>query len=131
MAALLVFLGGGLGSVARWWVAMLVSRYTHGPFPLGTLLVNLTGSFAIGFLATWTTPARWGVPDAFRQFFMIGLCGGYTTFSSFSLQTLELTQQGEWIKAGANVVLSVVGCLAAVALGHLLATHLNPPGPRP
>jgi CrcB protein len=71
---------------------------------------------------------RWLVPPWFgQQFFMLGLCGGYTTFSSFSLQVLNLANDGEWLPASANVLLSVVGCLAAVWLGHLLATALNTP----
>jgi CrcB protein len=64
-------------------------------------------------------------PSSFRQFFMIGICGGYTTFSSFSLQTLTLAEDAQWIKAGANIVLSIALCLAAVWLGHALAFHLN------
>jgi CrcB protein len=89
--------------------------------------VNVSGSLVIGFFATLTGPdGRWLVPAWFRQqFFMLGLCGGYTTFSSFSLQTLNLAEDGEWLYAGANVVLSVVSCLAAVWLGHLLAASFN------
>ena len=64
-------------------------------------------------------------PATFRQFFMLGVCGGYTTFSSFSLQTLTLANDGQWVKAGANTVLSVVLCLAGVWLGHVLAMAIN------
>jgi CrcB protein len=66
------------------------------------------------------------VPPGFRTFFMIGVCGGYTTFSSFSLQTLTLAQDGEWLYAGANSAASLVLCLAAVWLGHTAAMHFNP-----
>jgi len=96
-------------------------------FSLGTVIVNVTGSFVIGLFWTLTAPeGRWLVPPWFRQpFFMYGICGGYTTFSSFSLQTLTLAEDGQWLYAGANVFISVVSCLLAVWLGHLLATTLN------
>ena len=80
---------------------------------MGTVVVNITGSFTIGFIA-----ALGPVPFA-RQLFMIGVLGGYTTFSSFSLQTLELTHEGRWLAAGVNVLLSVLVSLVAVWLGHV------------
>ena len=96
-------------------------------FPVGTLLINVTGSFAIGFFAALTAPeGRWLVSPAFRVFFMVGVCGGYTTFSSFSLQTLNLARDGEWLHAGANAVLSLGLCLVAVWLGYLAAQNFNP-----
>ncbi len=120
------FCGGGLGTLARWGLSDLIARHWGETFPFGTLTVNVVGSFAVGLLATLTSPeGRFWPPDAWRQFFMIGFCGGYTTFSSFSLQTLNLARDGEWFKAGANVVLSFVLCLIAVWIGHLLAAHLN------
>jgi CrcB protein len=120
-------LGGALGSVARFWLSGFIARHFGETFPLGTLLVNVSGSFAIGFFATVTdTEGRWLVSPAFRQFFMAGVCGGYTTFSSFSLQTLTLAQDGEWLKAGANAVASLAFCLIAVWLGHLAGLSLNP-----
>lgn len=123
--AFLIFLGGGLGSVARWVAAGLVAHRLGGAFPWGTLVVNVTGSFVIGFFAAWTGPGgRWAVSPAFSQFFMLGICGGYTTFSSFSLQTLSLMQAGEWWRAGGNCILSVVLCLAGVWLGHTAALAL-------
>jgi len=95
-------------------------------FPWGTLLVNITGSLIIGFFATLTGPdGRIFVSSTTRQFVMIGLCGGYTTFSSFSLQTLNLVQDSEWLQAGGNIVGSVVLCLFAVWLGHILAASIN------
>jgi CrcB protein len=121
-----VGLGGALGSVARYWASGFVARHFGETFPLGTLVVNVTGSFLIGFFATLTdTDGRWLVAPSFRTFFMAGLCGGYTTFSSFSLQTLDLVRDGEWLHAGANAVLSFVLCLAAVWLGHVAAAALN------
>jgi fluoride exporter len=124
--ALWIFTGGGLGSLARWWASGWVANSVGQTFPWGTLVVNVTGSFAIGLFSTITGPdGRWLAPASFRQFFMLGICGGYTTFSSFSLQTLTLVEDGEWLKAGANVALSTGLCLAGVWLGHILALTLN------
>ena len=122
-----VGLGGALGSVARFWASGFVARHFGETFPLGTLVVNVTGSFIIGFFSTLTGPdGRWLVAPQGRTFFMIGVCGGYTTFSSFSLQTLDLARDGEWLYAGANAALSLVLCMVAVWFGHILAAHLNP-----
>ena len=126
LSYLWIAIGGALGSVARFWFSGLVAQRFGETFPLGTILVNVTGSFAIGFFATLTSPdGRVLVSPSFREFFMIGICGGYTTFSSFSLQTLNLANDGEWLYAGLNVVLSVVLCLVAVWLGHLAASALS------
>jgi CrcB protein len=123
---LLVALGGALGSVARFALSGFVANHFGTTFPWGTFIINVTGSFIIGFYATLTAPdGRVFASGNSRQFFMTGLCGGYTTFSSFSLQTLNLARDGEWLQAGANTVGSVVACLVAVWLGHLLAAHLN------
>jgi CrcB protein len=87
----------------------------------------VSGSFIIGLFATLTAPeGRWLVGPSGRNFFMTGVCGGYTTFSSFSLQTLTLAQEEEWLYAGGNAVLNLVLCLVAVWLGHILALKLNP-----
>src|SRR3982751_6442030 len=119
--ALWIFVGGGLGALARWGGSGIVGRQWGGEFSLGTLVINISGSFIIGFFAALTGPeGRWIAPVTFRQFFMVGICGGYTTFSSFSLQTLQLADNGEWTKAAANSVLSLVLCLFGVWLGHAL-----------
>jgi CrcB protein len=119
-------LGGALGSMARYWCSGFVAERFGETFPWGTLTVNVVGSFIIGFFATLTGPdGRMLAGSTTRQFVMTGILGGYTTFSSFSLQTLNLARDGEWLRAGANVVLSVVLCLLAVWLGHLLAAALN------
>jgi CrcB protein len=123
--ALWIFIGGGLGSLARWWFSGFVAKNVGETFPWGTLIVNVTGCFIIGLFYTATSPeGRWFAPHSFRNFFMIGICGGYTTFSSFSLQTLILAQEGQWLYAGANIILSVISCLVAVWLGHLLGASL-------
>ena len=121
-----IALGGALGSMARYGCSSLVARMVGETFPWGTLLINVVGSFVIGFFATLTGPdGRVLVaPDA-RQFVMVGICGGYTTFSSFSLQTLNLVRGGDMIAAGGNIVASVVLCLLAVWLGSVGAAALN------
>jgi fluoride exporter len=126
MSYLWIALGGALGSVARFWCSGFAATHFGETFPWGTLIVNVTGSFVIGVFATLTGPdGRWLAPSAAREFVMIGICGGYTTFSSFSLQTLSLAQSGEGFRAGANIIASVALCLLAVWLGHALALHLN------
>ena len=124
--ALWIFVGGGLGSLARWGVSGWIANAFGEFFPWGTLIVNVSGCFAIGLFATLTgSEGRWLAPATFREFFMLGICGGYTTFSSFGLQTLNLAEKGEWLKAGANSVLSLVLCLFGVWLGHVLAAAIN------
>ena len=124
--AFAVFIGGGLGSLARWAVSGLIATRLTGTFPWGTFLVNITGCFAIGLFATLTAPqGRWAGPVTVQQFLLVGICGGYTTFSAFSLQSLQLLQSGEWMKALAYTVASVLLCLAGVWLGHLFAVNFN------
>ena len=121
-----IAIGSGIGGVARYACSGLVARLIGETFPWGTLIVNVSGSFAIGFFATLTDPeGRYYFGSPARQFVMTGICGGYTTFSSFSLQTLNLVRDGQWIPAGANIAGSVVLCLMAVWLGHILAASLN------
>ncbi len=123
---LLVTLGGGLGALARFVLSGWIARLFGETFPVGTLLINVTGSFLIGLLATALGDGgRFLVSPGWRQFLMIGVLGGYTTFSSFSLQTLNLALDGEWLFAGLNTVLSLVLCLVAVWLGHALALWVN------
>ena len=121
-----IAIGSALGGMARYWCAGAAARLFGETFPWGTLLVNIFGSFIIGFFAAITGPdGRLYASSIVRQFVMIGLCGGYTTFSAFSLQTLNLVSDGEWFRAGGNVVLSVVCCLIAVWVGHVLASSIN------
>ncbi len=118
-----IALGGALGSMARFWCNGIVSERMGATFPWGTLAVNVAGSFVIGFLGALAAPEGRLQPQtrAFTtQFLMVGICGGYTTFSSFSLQTLDLLRDGEWLHAGGNVLLSVLLCMVAVWLGWLL-----------
>jgi CrcB protein len=121
-----VAIGGAIGTVGRYWLSGIVARLIGETFPWGTLLINVTGSFIIGFFATLTGPdRRVYAASSTRQFVMTGICGGYTTFSSFSLQTLNLATDGEALRAGANVGLSVVLCLVAVWAGSVAANSLN------
>lgn len=123
---LLVSIGGALGTAARYWCSGVVASHFGETFPWGTLIINVSGSLVIGFFATITSPdGRMFVGTDMRQFVMMGLCGGFTTFSSFSLQTLNLARDGEMAWALANIGLSVVLCLVAVWIGHVAATHLN------
>ena len=126
MAFLWIAIGSALGGVARFWISGLVARRFGETFPWGTILVNITGCFLIGFINTLTdVNGRVAVHPCGRQFAMIGVLGGYTTFSSFSLQTLNLMRDGEWLFAAGNVMVSVVCCLAGVWLGHVCAHMLN------
>lgn len=121
-----VGLGGALGTMGRFWLSGLMARRFGENFPWGTLIINVSGSCLIGGFATLTGPeGRWVAGTSFRTFFMVGLCGGYTTFSAFSLQTLNLAREGEWFGAAANSVLSLGLCLAGVWLGSLAAGFLN------
>jgi len=121
-----VALGGAAGTIARYFVSGAAANAFGQTFPWGTLIVNITGSFVIGFFATLTSPdGRLLVSGPTRQFVMIGICGGYTTFSSFSLQTLNLMRDSEWLYAGGNVVASVAVCLFFVWLGAISAAFVN------
>jgi CrcB protein len=121
-----VAIGGALGTTARYWLSGVVARSVGETFPWGTLVINVTGSFVIGFFGALTGPdGRVFVGSTARQFVMVGMCGGYTTFSSFSLQTLNLMNDGEWLQAGANIGLSVLLCMIAVWAGVVLAGSIN------
>ena len=126
LAYLWVAIGGALGSVARFGLNGLIAARFGETFPWGTIIINVTGSFLIGVFAAYADPdGRVLIAPGVRQFLMIGVCGGYTTFSSFSLQTLRLAQDREWLYAGGNILLSVVLCLVAVWLGYALGAMFN------
>jgi CrcB protein len=118
---LFVALGSALGGVLRYWVSGAVGERIGETFPWGTVVVNVVGSALIGVVAAWVDSARMALPPEAREFLMIGLFGGFTTFSSFSLQTLRLAQDGDWTRAIANIMISVLACLVAVFLGYKLA----------
>jgi fluoride exporter len=121
-AYLWVALGGALGSMARYGLALAMVRLTGPRFPWGILLINAIGSFVIGYFGTLSTAnGRLPAPNEIRLFVLVGFCGGFTTFSTFSLQTLELFRSGEALLGGINILASVAVCLAAVWLGVMLA----------
>jgi CrcB protein len=121
-----IAVGGALGSVARYGFSSLIARQFGETFPWGTLIVNLSGSFAIGLLASLSeSGGRRFFTANQRQFLMTGICGGYTTFSAFSLQTLEQLRNREWFYAGSYVLLSFTLCLVAVWLGYLAGASIN------
>jgi CrcB protein len=126
LSYLWIGIGSALGGMVRYWCSGVVAMRLGEAFPWGTVAVNILGSFLIGFVATLTGPdGRVLVPSLARQFVMLGFCGGFTTFSSFSLQTLSLIRDGEWPQAVGNIVLSVALCLIAVTVGHFAAAALN------
>jgi CrcB protein len=125
-----VAIGSALGGMARYWMASAVA-VTGPAFPWGTILINILGSFIIGLFATLTgVDGRWPAPFDARAFVMTGICGGFTTFSAFSLQTLDLAREGRWLPAAGNIALSLALCLAAVAFGHFAAVTVNVRAPR-
>lgn len=126
MTYLYVAVGGAIGSVLRYAGSGLIARHVNEVFPWGTFVVNVSGCFIIGFFAMLTGPdGRIVVSPDFRQFFMVGVCGGYTTFSSFSLQTLALARDGDMTRATLNVGASVLFCLIGVWLGSAAGAAIN------
>jgi CrcB protein len=126
MAYLWVALGGALGSMARYGCTGFAARWLGVGFPYGTLFVNVTGSYAIGVLGTLALGGgrTLATTDA-RAFLIVGILGGFTTFSSFSLDTLNLARAGNLGAAASNIALSVVLCLVAVSLGYVSATAFS------
>ena len=125
IVSLWVGLGGAIGSMARYWTALAAARLWGEAFPWGTLIINIAGSFIIGLVATSTLPhGPMPAPVTMRAFLMAGFCGGYTTFSAFSLQSWDLIRAGNYAGAMANVVGSVVLCLLAVIAGYLLGIRI-------
>lgn len=121
-----IAVGSAIGGVSRYWASGVAARLVGETFPWGTIIINVLGSFTIGFFATLTGPdGKVYVGTIARQFVMIGLCGGFTTFSSFSLQTLNLINDGELLRAGENIGVSVICCLIAVWAGYFVATSLD------
>lgn len=123
---LAVSAGAVIGSVSRALASIGALAWLGPGFPWGTLFVNILGSFIIGFFATLTGPdGRVLAGTRRRQFVMTGICGGFTTFSTFSLETFSLVQKGHWPMAGLNVGISITSWLVAVWLGHTVASRLN------
>jgi len=121
-----IALGSALGGAGRYWCSGVIARHIGETFPWGTLVVNVLGSLLIGLVATLSDPdGRLLMSPTLRQFFMLGLFGGFTTFSSFSLQVLNLVRDGQWVSASLYILLSVALCLVGVWLGHSLGIAIN------
>jgi len=121
-----IAIGSALGGMSRYACSRYIAVWFGETFPWGTIFVNVLGSFIIGFFATLTGPdGRAMVAPDMRMFVMVGFCGGYTTFSSFSIQTLDLIRNRDFLEAGGNILLSVILCMIAVWLGYVLAAWLN------
>jgi fluoride exporter len=126
LALILVFVGGAIGSMCRFWLSGFIAERFGETFPYGTLIVNLVGSGIIGLAAGWVAHFHdpfWA--SAAKQLLMVGICGGLTTFSSFSLQTWNLMLSGRWGSAFTNVLVSTILCLALVAVGWDLGQRLS------
>jgi fluoride exporter len=118
--------GSALGGISRYGCSRWIATSFGETFPWGTMTVNVIGSFVIGFFATISGPdGRLIISPDIRIFVMVGFCGGYTTFSSFSLATLDLIRNRDFTEAGMNIVLSVVLCMTAVWLGYVGGALIN------
>jgi CrcB protein len=115
----LIFLGAGLGGVARYWMSNGVHVLLGREFPYGTLIVNVSGSFLMGLLYVLFAERFYSMAPALRSLCLIGFLGGYTTFSSFSIETFNLIESGAWMSAMFNVMLNMSLCLIFVWLGVL------------
>lgn len=121
--ALLIFIGAGSGGLLRYWLGGLIQHWWGSSFPLGTMVVNISGCLVMGFLVTaWYGPLA--VRDEWRTLVLIGVLGGYTTFSTFGRETLALVQDEEWGRATIYIIGSVVLSLAGVWLGAIIARGL-------
>ena len=119
-----IALGSAVGGVGRYLLGGLVQRSFAGTFPVGTLFVNLTGSFLLGLFLRYAIDTPTLTPEV-RALLTVGLCGGYTTFSTFSYESLALMEDGDWGRAGAYIVLSLGLSLLATFLGVAAARELS------
>jgi CrcB protein len=114
--------GGAVGALLRYWMSNGVYALAGRGFPYGTLAVNVLGSLIMGFLYIWLIERTLG--SSLRAFLLVGLLGAFTTFSTFSIETLNLMEAGQFGRAVLNVLISVVLCIGAAALGVMLARQL-------
>lgn len=119
MKYVLIFLGGGIGAALRYWLQGVVHGRVGADFPYGTLAVNVLGCLVIGFLMV-SMEERFLALPSLRLFLTIGILGGFTTFSSFSYETVALVRAGEMVRALANVGFTVISCLSATWAGMLI-----------
>jgi len=120
----LIFIGAGVGGVLRYFISNGVYHLLGKQFPYGTLAVNATGSFLMGLLFVLILERFDGLGQAWRSLVLIGLLGGYTTFSSFSIETLNLFENGAWLSAGMNILANVSLCILLTWDGVLSGRQL-------
>ncbi|EJF89361.1 fluoride efflux transporter CrcB [Bartonella tamiae] len=124
-ATLYVALGGAIGSIGRFWLGLAMAGLSKN-LPVGTIVINIIGSFIIAFFGALSiVGAKFPMSENLRLFVLVGLCGGFTTFSSFSLQSIELLREGAFIRGILNIFLSVVLCLCATTIGFYCAQKIN------
>lgn len=121
---LLIFLGAGSGGVFRHWISNLTYSFFGREFPYGTLVINVSGCFLMGLFFVFIIERLNGIEPQLRSLLLIGLLGGYTTFSSFSIETLSLFERGEYFSAALNVSLNIILCIAATWIGVFYARQL-------
>ncbi len=121
---MLIFIGAGLGGMLRYWVSSGIYFLLGKQFPFGTLVVNISGSFLMGLLFTLTLERFDIIGSQLRALLLIGLLGGYTTFSSFSIETINLFESGNWLGGIMNILLSTVFCITAAWFGVLGGRNL-------
>jgi CrcB protein len=122
--SVLIFIGAGLGGIFRYWISNGVYFLLGRQFPYGTLVVNVSGCFLMGLLFVLTLERFDSVGSQLRALLLIGLLGGYTTFSSFSIETINLFESGNWLSALMNIFLSTIVCIAAAWLGVIGGRNL-------
>ena len=126
MIYLLIGFGSALGGMMRYWCSIHITTFLGHNFPWDIIIINVIGSFVIGLAAAMSGPdSKWALDFETKQFLMVGICGGYTTFSSFSLQTMNLLHDGKMLQASGNIILSVIFCLISVKLGYSLTSYIN------
>lgn len=121
MNVLYVFLGGGIGALMRFGLTHLVHKFPKPVFPIATLASNLIASFLVGFFLVMMMKMKPANAEAFQAFWIIGICGGFSTFSTFAKENLELMERGQWFIAVLNILISVAFCIGMVYLGRKMS----------
>jgi CrcB protein len=120
---LLIALGGAFGSVMRYLIAGWMQRLFENPFPIGTFTVNVTGCLCVGVLAAYFAGPHL-VREEYKLALTVGVLGGFTTFSTFGMETFSYLNEGQWGRAALNVLLTNITCLAAVWIGYRMTERL-------
>ena len=122
-AYLWVTLGGIVGANLRYFLSRIITRFTDAAFPIGTLVINVTGSLVLGFFLVWTTERILADPK-WRLLVAIGFCGSYTTFSGYAFETMAYFEQGNWTLFASNILANNVLCLGAILVGGMIARSI-------